>query len=268
MEIHSAPQPDIAPQQLVRLGDGPPLAVAHGAGGGVLANVGELSPHLPGRTLVGLDYPGVDGQVPTAPLTLEGLADALVEALVADGHEQFPVLGVSLGSAVAITAALRHPDRVSGLVLTVGFAAADPQSTNFARLYRDLATSGREEDLARLLVLSAGSPTALAQVIDVDGAVAAAVAAAAGRSPALAAHMDLVARVDLSEADLQQVHVPTLVIAAGEDRIVLPSTTRALAEAIPRARLAELPEAGHIFAGEELARWAELIEGHLGALPR
>lgn len=260
MEIHSAPRtpsPAAEPvHPLVRLGDGPPLAVAHGAGGGIVANVGELAEHLPGRTLLGLDYPGVDGQIPQTPLTLDRLADDLVAATVAEGHDRFPLLGVSLGSAVAVTAALRHPERITALVLTVGFARPDAQSTAFARLYQDLALADREQDLARLLVLCSGSPGALAGIDDVDAAVAATVADGAGRHRALATHMDLVLRVDLSAADLARVRQPSLVVGAGADRIVLPSSTRALAQAVPGARHVELPDAGHIFAGDEVAVWA------------
>lgn len=55
------------------------------------------------------------------PLTLYGLADALVRAGVDAGVSRFNILGYSLGTAVAVRAASRHPQRVTGLALTAGF---------------------------------------------------------------------------------------------------------------------------------------------------
>jgi len=48
---------------------------------------------------------------------LEAVADKL-------GYERFPLLGISQGCAVAIEYAVRHPERVSGLVLIGGYAQA------------------------------------------------------------------------------------------------------------------------------------------------
>ncbi|MEV0028437.1 alpha/beta hydrolase [Nocardia sp. NPDC050793] len=66
------------------------------------------------------DYPGDDTR-----LDLDALADALVAAAV-DAHvEAFTVIGFSLGTAVAVRAAVRHPGRVRGLLLAAGFAKPD-----------------------------------------------------------------------------------------------------------------------------------------------
>jgi pimeloyl-ACP methyl ester carboxylesterase len=47
---------------------------------------------------------------------LEAVADRL-------GLDRFPLLGISQGCAVSIEYAVRHPERVSGLVLISGYAA-------------------------------------------------------------------------------------------------------------------------------------------------
>src|SRR5690349_21713166 len=102
-------------------GSGPAVVLAHGAGGGIEANFGSLIPLLAERhTVIGSDYPADD-----TVLTLDGLADALVEEAVAAGADRFPIIGFSLGTAVAVRAAVRHPDRITGLVLAAGLARAD-----------------------------------------------------------------------------------------------------------------------------------------------
>ncbi|NYI05092.1 alpha/beta fold hydrolase [Allostreptomyces psammosilenae] len=110
------------------LGSGPGLLLAHGATGSIETNFAPVLPALAaGHTVVAPDYPG-SGATPaaTAPLTLDALADALVAEAEAAGVDRCTVLGFSLGTAVAVRAATRHPDRVAGLVLTAGFATPDP----------------------------------------------------------------------------------------------------------------------------------------------
>ncbi len=246
-------------------GSGPVLALAHGAGGGIEANFAELAAHLPGRTLTGRDYPGSGSRPPAAtPLTLAGLADGLVEAQLRAGNDRFPILGLSLGTTVAITAAARHPERVSGLILTVGMAEIDVQGANFATLFADLARAERWHDLARVMLLSVGTPAALA-TLDADAAaraIAATVADLQVGGSALIPQMELVRTVDVRQ-EAAAIGVPTLVIGAGQDRTVLPSSTRRLAELIPGAEYVELPEAGHIFTPAETPTWAAQISAFL-----
>ncbi|GGC31485.1 3-oxoadipate enol-lactone hydrolase [Brevibacterium sediminis] len=246
------------------LGSGAPLALAHGAGGSVLENFSDLAGHLQHRQLFGIDYPGSGlRESRSAPLSLDALADELVSGIDAKGQDHVPVLGLSLGSAVAITAAFRHPDRVSGLILTVGFAGPDTQLAAFSSLYESLAAAGRVDDLAAMLRL-ANSPATLAALspqtsITAEANVRAGLSA---QGSARAPQMSLARSVDIRRR-LTEVSVPTLVIAAGQDRIVLPDSTRALAAGIPGSELVELDDAGHIFTPAEAELWAGAIDEFL-----
>ncbi|AOS64226.1 alpha/beta fold hydrolase [Actinoalloteichus hymeniacidonis] len=241
---------------VTRLGVGPPLALAHGAGGSVQANFSELIAESSGsRTLIGVDYPG-SGAVPrpATDLTLPALADQLVAAAISAGFERFPIVGVSLGSAVALTAAARHPDRITALALTVGFLTADAQLRQFAALYQSLAASGEDQALARMLLLTCSSPTTLATLA--SGGDDDAVAAIVDGSPAdSAAQLGLACRTD-ARAAAATITVPTAVFVSGQDRVVLPVSTRRLAGAIQEATLIEYPDAGHIFSAAEERVWA------------
>ncbi|MGW1811222.1 alpha/beta fold hydrolase [Streptomyces sp. NPDC002078] len=113
-------------------GGPPPVVCVHGAG----VSSRGFGPFL---EVLGLrhdawtvDLPGFGASAgPPYPLGLRALADAVVEWLTAVGLEQVVLLGGSFGCQVAVDAAVRHPDRVAGLVL-VG-PTVDPVARGFMR---------------------------------------------------------------------------------------------------------------------------------------
>ncbi|WP_285030314.1 alpha/beta hydrolase [Mycolicibacterium sp. lyk4-40-TYG-92] len=244
---------------VTRIGSGPALLLAHGAGGGVALNFGQLIDEMAGeRTLIGVDYPG-SGASPlaTSSYSVDDLADAIVDAGRAAGFDRFPIVGLSLGSAVAVTAALRHPEAVSALILTVGFAHADPQLRLVVDVWRYLA--GHNRDMLARFLTGVSSPSAFVEGGNLDEVVADVRASIPVGSPQQAA---LAVEVDLRDR-LADIAIPTLVVAAGVDRIVQPSSTRALAAGIPGSVLMEYPHAGHIFTPDEGRTWISDIRKFL-----
>ncbi|MFF4329100.1 alpha/beta fold hydrolase [Streptomyces sp. NPDC001591] len=244
-------------------GTGPGLLLAHGAGGGIDANFGPVMGALSAEhTVIGPDYPGTGRtERAQAPLTLDGLADALVAAAVEEGQDTFAVAGYSLGSPVAIRAATRHPDRVTALVLTAGFAHPNPRFLLAAKLWRDLLRAGDLEQLAAFVALVGLSAPALDTVAqdDLDTALK---TTATTVPPGTPDHLDLlIGHVDV-RADLAAVDVPTLVISTTLDQLVTPHHHRQLAEAIPGARYVEITT-GHFPFVEQPQQWATLIRDFL-----
>ncbi|MEU9860487.1 alpha/beta fold hydrolase [Streptomyces sp. NPDC047971] len=235
------------------------LLLAHGSGGGIESNYGPIKGALTsgGRRVVGFDLPGTGG-APRAgePLGLDALADGLVAEADAAGVERFAISGYSLGSTIAVRAAVRHPERVTALVLTAPFAYADHALRQTSLLWRDLADSGQHTSVARLLVPLAFSPAMLDPMTPevVEGVVRLTGESIPEGTPE---HADLVARADI-RADLPRVAVPTLVISTTEDRLVAPALHRAVAAGIAGARLTELAT-GHAPFAESPAVWGKLI---------
>ncbi|UQS23011.1 alpha/beta hydrolase [Amycolatopsis thermalba] len=230
-------------------GSGPGLLLAHGAGGSVHANFGPILDDLAQtHTVVGRDYPVADRP------SLDGLADALVQTAVDAGVERFTILGYSLGTAVAVRAVTRHPERVTGLVLTAGFARPSNQMRLALAVWRELLDLGNEELLAKYVTfagvggqfLNALTPReleeAVAGVVVPDGT---------------AELVDLVASVDTT-AELGRVTVPTRVIGTRQDVLVPIDVQRDLAEGIPGAEYVEIAS-GHSMQAEARDEWLARI---------
>lgn len=237
----------------------PALLLAHGAGGAVRANFSPLIPQLSRKRKVhAVDFPG-SGTTPRAagPLELDDLADRLVAA--AEGEERFAIVGFSLGCAVAVRAALRYPERVTALVLTAGFARVDDETR--ARLEKwSRLLGGDRTALARYLVSTVlGEPFHRRMTAEQEAGFVELVAATIPSGSA--EQVDLALRVDVTD-ELSRVHVPTLVIGTKHDRLISPTTTRALADLVPGARWAEL-DSGHAPALEAPGEWVRLIEEFL-----
>ncbi|MET7647067.1 alpha/beta hydrolase [Streptomyces sp. NPDC005426] len=240
-------------------GTGPGLLLAHGAGGGIDANFGPIMANLAAHhTVVGPDYPGT-GRTPRAeaPLTLDALADSLVATAVEENVDTFAIAGYSLGSPVAIRAATRHPDRVTGLVLTAGFAHPNPRFLLAARFWRDLLRSGDLEHLAAFVALVGLSAPAL-DAISQDELSAALKATTTSIPSGTLEHVDLlIDHVDVRE-DLAAITVPTLIISTTSDQLVTPYHHRQLADTIPGAEYAEL-STGHLPFVERPEEWSALL---------
>ncbi|MCO1575065.1 alpha/beta hydrolase [Crossiella sp. SN42] len=238
----------------------PTVLLTHGVGSTIEDSFGPLlAPLARDHNVIAHDYPG-SGATPAEPLTLDRLADRLV----AEVTGPFTVLGFSTGSAVAVRIATRYPDRVTGLVLTAGFAYPEPHLRLALKLWRRLVESGDRDALAEYLTLMCHSESHLA-ANDLPALVSGlAKWLAEDPTPGVLHQLEMALAVDV-RAELAGIRVPTLVIPARADALATPGHSRVLAEGIPGARLAEL-DCGHAVAVERGAEWAGLVLGFLSSV--
>jgi pimeloyl-ACP methyl ester carboxylesterase len=103
-------------------GEGQPLVLLPGAFSGIATSFGKLIPQLScSRQVVAFELQahGRTADI-DRPMTVEGLADDVAEAIRQLGLGQADVLGYSMGASVALHVVVRHPEVVRKLVLASG----------------------------------------------------------------------------------------------------------------------------------------------------
>ena len=91
---------------------------------------------------IAIDLPGTgESDKPAEPYSTEGHADQVAAFLGTIGIEQTHVAGVSLGAAVGMHLAARHPDRVRSLSLHSAWDTSDLYLKTVVELWRTLASS-------------------------------------------------------------------------------------------------------------------------------
>lgn len=101
-------------------GDGPPLVLLHGtAFDSAALSYGPTVPALARRhRVLALDWPGYgESEVPRSTLSMDDHLDLLDAFLSEHAVDRAHVAGFSMGGAVALGYALRHPQRVASLTM-------------------------------------------------------------------------------------------------------------------------------------------------------
>jgi len=230
-------------------GAGPAILAVHGWSRSS-ADLAPLAERLAGHRVLRPDLRG-HGRSGAAPLTLATLADDLAALAAAEAPGGALLLGWSLGGQVALAALLAHPAlraRVRGLVLlgaTPRFTEGDgwPHGQP-ARAVEGLALRVRRTP-ARALARFLDDCFAPGELDAAGQARLEPLRAAPPPDPTAAlAGLEVLASADL-RAGLPGLDVPALVLHGEADAIVPVGAGRALAAALPRARLVTLADLGH-----------------------
>lgn len=206
-------------------GEGPlSLVMIHGAGGSWQALAPQLELGNSGLRVIIPDLPGHGHSEGLAQDSVPIYAEFLHEFMQNLGLSQLVLAGHSLGGAIAQEFALSWPESLNALIL--------------------LSTGAR-------LRVGPTFLTSLAQ--EADGLPASALELNPNSDPEtmvmspMGRYLDYLAcdRFDRMEA-INQITLPTLVMAGEQDTSTPPKYARYLAERIPNAELVLIPEAGHL----------------------
>ena len=193
----------------------------------------------------------------------ENFVDDLEAVVDAAGIERFALLGISQGCAVSIAYTVRHPERVSHLILLGGFAVGwKARARTEAELQAGEAMLtlmrlgwGQENPAFRQMFTSQFIPGASKEQADWFNEFQRISSSATDAARNLLANGE----ADVS-ALLPQVKVPTLVMHARHDARVPFESGRRMAAGIPGARLVPLESENHIMLEGEPAQGRFLEE--------
>ena len=263
-----------------RIGDGPLIIALHGGLGFDHTGLTPwLDPLADQATLVYVDQRGQGRSERLPPEVWETVTHAtLVEDIdalrAAHGAERVILIGHSYGGFLSLDYALAHPERLAGLVLV----SAAPSFAHGAviagnAIARDPVVGTRF--IAALGALPADDAAYAAELPgflslyfhrgDGDGFMARTSYSAAAAARSLGA---LVGAWSVADR-LAEIQVPTLVIGGDDDFISpLELCSKQLADGIPGATLAVMPECGHFAFVEQHERFLAAVRPFLAGLAR
>jgi pimeloyl-ACP methyl ester carboxylesterase len=217
----------------------------------------------PNRHWIAPDMRGFGLSEAGGPLSMDRMADDVAALLDHLGHASATLCGVSMGGYVAFAFLRRHARRVAALVLCDTRATADDPAGKLSRRIsaERVRADGTPAIVTQMLDRLVGEttkrrrPGVYARVRNMleDARPASFVRAQAAMS----------SRPD-STPLLGRIAVPTLVVTGSEDVIIKPDDARALARAIPGARLEVIEEAGHLPSLEQPERFNQSLLDFLG----
>jgi 2-hydroxy-6-oxonona-2,4-dienedioate hydrolase len=264
------------PIEYAEIGDGPPVLVVHGAGGGYDQGMDLGGPlAAKGFRVIAMSRFGYLRTPLPADASAAAQADAHAALLDALGIRRAPIVGASAGAPSSMQFALRHPDRCSALVLLVPAAyaprpgGAPPLKTRAGAEF--LSKTALKSDflfwaairLARPFVTRAilGTPTEVVE--NADAAEQARVAEmlrhilpVSTRAPGLLNEVAVTS--SLPRYDLERIAVPTLAISMEDDLYGTFDCARYTAEHVPGARFKSCPTGGHLLVGHHEEIIAEI----------
>jgi 3-oxoadipate enol-lactonase len=196
--------------------------------------------------LVTLDWRGFgESDITDAVSTMEMFADDVAAVMDALGMQQAILCGLSMGGYVAFAFLRKYARRVSGLILADTRSGADTQEGKQAReklaQLAETQGTGAIADLQLPRLLSEGTLQQLPEIV----AHSRRMIEAATTTGIAAASRGMALRSDSSDL-LASIRCPTLVVGGEHDLVTPPAEMRAMAEQIPGAQYAAIPQAGHL----------------------
>lgn len=249
------------------VGTGAPVVLLHG----ILASSDMWSEQVrdlaTGYRVITIDARGHGRSAhATTAFTIADMIEDAVAVLDELGIDRAVWAGLSMGGMVALSAAVRAPQRVRALILLDTDAGPAPLAdrVQYRIMSAVAAVVGLRPLVSRIIALSLG-PTTRRTRPDI---------VADWRARFLRAHVPsgrqaigaVAGREDL-RGRLRDIAVPTLVIVGEEDPTFPPPIARAIASGIPDAHLVVIPESGHVTPVEQPEAVTRAMRSFLDALP-
>ena len=183
--------------------------------------------------------------LPTRLWTMGDMADDIAAVLDAAGVRRAVIVGISMGGMISQQVALRHPERVAGLLLMATWPGLPYGKLPPLRTLNTLIDSAVRkpktiDGLAHLLLpehLHSNAPNVLSEWIELMREAQPTRKTFLSQFAAISTHS--------TGHKLEQIDAPVRIVTGDEDRLVPPRNSEILATRIRGAGLEVLPRVGH-----------------------
>ncbi len=234
----------------------PPVILIHGAGGTSLSWPPQIR-RLADERVYALDLPGHGQSEGTGRHSVDEYAEDVIAFMKELKIRAAVLVGVSMGSAIALTVALKYPKKVLGLGL-LGSGAKLRVAPAILEMAGNVNTFEAAVDMINENCFSAGVPQSLLelskkQMLEI-------------RPPVLLGDFLACNEFD-AFGQLQKIDLPTLIICGAEDKMTPVKFSELLKSQIANSQLHIVENAGHMVMLEQVDIVAELLKKFLDDLP-
>ena len=235
----------------------PPVILIHGAGGNHLSWPPQIR-RLDGERIYAPDLPGHGKSEGVGRHSIDEYANDVIAFMKELKLRAAVVVGISMGSAIALTLALKFPKKVLGLGLLGGGA-----KMRVAPAILEIAGNPNTFELAVEMVnencFSSNAPQSLLQIskkqmLDM-------------RPPVLLGDFLACNEFDVT-SQLGKIDVPALIICGAEDKMMPLKFSESLRDGIANSQLHVVDKTGHMVMAEQPDIVADLLKQFIDTLPK
>ncbi len=233
-----------------------PVILLHGAGGNHLSWPPQIR-RLAGETIYALDLPGHGQSEGIGRQSIEAYADDVILFMQSLKIRAAVIVGISMGSAIALTLALKYPKKVKALALLGGGAKMRVAQT----ILETAGTPNTFESAVDFINANCFSETAQPNLIELSKQNMLKM-----RPPVLLG--DFLACNEFNVFDqLEKINIPALIVCGAEDKMTPQKFSESLRAGITKSTLHVLEHAGHMVMAEKPDQVADLLKQFLDKLP-
>ncbi|MDO8754611.1 MAG: alpha/beta hydrolase [Anaerolineales bacterium] len=234
----------------------PPVILIHGAGGNYLTWPPQIR-RLAGERIYALDLPGHGQSEGLGRRSIGEYADDVLAFMKALEIRAVALAGISMGSAIALTCALKYPKKIRGLAL-LGGGAKMRVASNILETAGNPHTFESTVEMINQNCFSANTPPGLVQLSKQNMLKM--------QPPVLLGDFLACHEFDVTD-QLKKIKIPALILCGAEDKMMPLKHSQSLHEGIASSQLYVLENAGHMVMLEQPARVANLLKQFMDALP-
>jgi pimeloyl-ACP methyl ester carboxylesterase len=234
----------------------PPVILIHGAGGNHLSWPPQIR-RMTEERIYALDLPGHGKSEGIGRQSIDEYTDDVIAFMKELKLRAAVLVGISMGSSIALTLALKFPKKVLGLGL-LGSGSKLRVASSILETAGNPNTFESAVELINRSCFSANTPDSLIQLSKQRMMEL--------RPPVLLGDFLACNEFDVT-SQLEKIEVPTLIICGAEDRLTPLKYSELLQDRIINSQLHVVDHAGHMVMAEQPDAVADLLKKFIDSIP-